>query len=108
MAGGVDCYNVALIRLGDGVTVSQRSYLCSASHDFDDPNFPLIAGEIDIESGAWVSAECFIGPGILIAENAVVLARSVVVKDVEANKVVAGNPAKVVRHRSRDAASRSE
>lgn len=108
LAAGVDCYNVAPIRLGHGVTISQRSYLCTASHDFDNPDFPLIAGEIDIKSGVWVAAECFVGPGISIAENAVVLARSVVVRDIESNNVVAGNPARIVRRRASDLVSRSK
>lgn len=101
LAAGVDCYNVAAVTLQRGVTVSQRSFLCTASHDFDDPLFPLIGGEIVIESQAWVAAEAFVGPGVTIRERSVVLARAVVVRDAPANTVVAGNPAKPLRFRSR-------
>jgi putative colanic acid biosynthesis acetyltransferase WcaF len=100
LAGDVDCYNVARITLGEGVTVSQRSYLCTASHDFDDPDFPLIGAPIIIGAGAWVAAEAFVGPGVMIAEGAVVLARAVVVGDVELRTVVGGNPARILRTRA--------
>ncbi len=46
LAEGVDCYNVARITLGDHATVSQRAFLCTASHDYDDPAMPLIGAPI--------------------------------------------------------------
>lgn len=39
---GVDCYNPAKIRLGNKVVISQRVYLCTASHDYTKPENPLI------------------------------------------------------------------
>jgi putative colanic acid biosynthesis acetyltransferase WcaF len=97
---GVICYNVALVSLGRGVTVSQRSHLCTASHDFDDPSFPLTGAPITINDGAWVAAESFLGPGVTIGERAVVLARSVVVRNVLPGAVVGGNPARHLRDRA--------
>jgi putative colanic acid biosynthesis acetyltransferase WcaF len=105
LAAGVDCYNVAPITLHCGVTVSQRSFLCTASHDFDVPSFPLVGGEIVIERQAWVAAEAFVGPGVRVGERSVILARAVVVRDTAPNAVVGGNPAKELRNRS---ARRSE
>ncbi len=99
LAGGVECYNVAPVHLKANALVSQRAYLCTASHDFDDPGFPLVAGPITIGAGAWVAAQAFVGPGIDIGEDAVALARSVVVADVPAGAVVAGNPARIKRAR---------
>lgn len=97
---GVICYNVATVRLGHGVTVSQRSHLCTASHDFDDPGFPLTGAPISIGDGAWVAAEAFLGPGVTVGERAVVLARSVVVRNVPPGAVMAGNPARYLRDRA--------
>jgi len=97
---GVICYNVALVSLGHGVTVSQRSHLCTASHDFDDPCFPLTGAPITIEDGAWVAAEAFLGPGVTIGARAVVLARSVVISSVPPAAVVGGNPARHLRDRA--------
>ena len=99
LASEVDCYNVSKISLGDRVTISQRSFLCGASYDFESEGSPLIVGDIDIAEDVWISAECFVGPGIKICENAVVLARSVVINNVGEQNVVAGNPARVIRKR---------
>lgn len=96
----VVCYNVCKVTLGGGVTVSQRSHLCTASHDFDDPGFPLTGAPIAIGDGAWVAAEAFLGPGVTIGERAVVLARSVVVRDVPVDAVMGGNPARHLRDRA--------
>ncbi len=50
-----------------------------------------------IKKGASIGGGATILPGITIGENAMVGAGSVVTKDVAANTVVVGNPAKVVR-----------
>jgi len=96
----VECYNVALVHLGRDVTVSQRSHLCTASHDYNDPKFPLTGAPIVISDGAWIAAEAFVGPGVRIGARAVVLARSVIVNDVEPSAVMGGNPARHVRDRA--------
>lgn len=95
----VDVYNVAQITIGDRATVSQYSYLCAASHDLSDPTMRLTTSPIRIESSAWVCAKAFIGPGVIVNEGAVVGACSVVLKDVAAWMIVAGNPVKEIRKR---------
>lgn len=95
----VDCYSVDKIRIGAHATVSQYSYLCTASHDITDPQMKLITAPITIGAGAWVCADVFVGPGITLGEGAVAGARAVVTKDVEPWTVVAGNPAKFVKKR---------
>ncbi len=96
---GVEVYNFAHITVGEQATVSQETYLCSASHDFEDPSMPLTFSPITIGAQSWVAAGCYIGPGIAIGEGAVVGAYSVVTKDVPAWTIVAGNPARVLRAR---------
>ena len=96
----VDCYCVAPIRLGAHSTVSQYSYLCTASHDIEAPNMPLTTAPIVIGEGAWITADVFIGPGVTIGEGAVVGVRSTVLKDVEPWTVVVGNPARFIRRRT--------
>jgi len=95
----VNCYNVAPVHLGCDVTVSQRSHLCTASHDYNDPKFPLTGAPIVIGDGAWVAAEAFVGPGVTVGSRAVILARTVVVRDIKPGAVMAGNPAKQLRNR---------
>ncbi|SHK25285.1 putative colanic acid biosynthesis acetyltransferase WcaF [Rubritalea squalenifaciens DSM 18772] len=99
LASGVDCYNVALITLGNSSTVSQRSYLCTASHDIESESHQLIHSPITIESNAWVCAEAFVGPGVTVGEGAVLAARSVAVRDLEPWGVYGGNPAKFLKER---------
>lgn len=93
---GVECYSAASIILRQGVTVSQRAVLCAAGHDPRDPTFALKVGSIEISEGAWIAMEAFVGPGVKIGKDAVVAARAVVVRDVDENVVVAGNPAKLI------------
>lgn len=97
----VDCYCVDRITLGENCVVSQYAFLCSASHDADDPEFPLITAPIDIGQRAWVAADAFIGPGVTIGAGAVVGARSSVFRDVAGWTVVGGNPARFIRNRKR-------
>ena len=95
----VDCYNVATISLDQGATVSQRAFLCTASHDIHSAGFGLVKKPIRIGQGAWVAAQAFVGPGVRVGEGAVVAACAVAIKDVKPWHVVAGNPAKVVKKR---------
>ena len=97
---GVDCYSVDKIVIGEGAVVSQRAYLCSATHDVNDPGFALATAPITLERKAWVAAEAFVGPGVTLAEGAVAGARAVVRRDVPAWTIVAGDPAAQVGSRS--------
>lgn len=97
---GVDCYSVDKVTLGVRATVSQYSYLCTASHDYNDPAMPLVAAPITIEEDVWVAADAFVGPGVTLHSGAVVGARSGVFSDVEPWTVVAGSPAKSISKRT--------
>lgn len=99
LADEVDCYNVAPVKIGDNTTISQKSYLCTASHDITKTNIPLITAPIVIEDQAWIGADAFIGMGVTVGQGAVVGARASVYKDVEAWTVVGGNPAKFIKKR---------
>jgi putative colanic acid biosynthesis acetyltransferase WcaF len=92
LADDVDCYSVAAVSLGRHATVSQYSYLCTASHDHNDISMPLVTAPIRIEDEAWVAADVFVGPGVTIGQGAVVGARSTIIADVAAWSVVAGSP----------------
>jgi putative colanic acid biosynthesis acetyltransferase WcaF len=94
LANDVDCYCVAPIHIGAYSTVSQYSYLCSASHDHREPGMPMIIAPIVIESRAWVAADVFVGPGVKIGKGSVIGARSTVLYDVEPGTVVSVAPAK--------------
>ena len=99
LASRVECYNVDRVVIGKDATVSQGSFLCTASHDILKKDHPLITAPIVIEDKAWVAAEAFIGMGVTVGEGAVVGARAAVFKDVEPWTVVGGNPAKFIKKR---------
>jgi putative colanic acid biosynthesis acetyltransferase WcaF len=96
LANDVDCYSVARIVIGRHATISQHVHLCAATHDYTDPEFPLVPKPINIGAHAWVAAGAFVGPGVTIGKGAVVGARSVVVKNVPDRAVVAGNPCRSI------------
>lgn len=102
LAQGVDCYNVAPIRIGSYATVSQRSFLCTASHDTRQLARPLVFAPIEIGEHAWICAEAFVGPGVTVATGAVLAARSVAMRDIGAWSINAGVPAKRISERHID------
>lgn len=99
LASGVDCYNVAPVHIGANSTVSQGTFLCTASHDISSPMHPLITAPIIIADQAWIGAYAYIGMGVTVGQGAVVGATASVYKDVEPWTVVGGNPAKFLKKR---------
>ena len=94
-------YNVAEVRIGVHAVVSQQAYLCTATHDFDDPAFPMITAPITVARHAWICARASVLPGVTVQEGAVLGLGSVASKDLEAWQVYAGLPAKRIRGRQR-------
>jgi putative colanic acid biosynthesis acetyltransferase WcaF len=101
----VDCYCVDRIRLGRFVSVSQYSFLCTASHDIDSPDMRLTTAPIELGDHVWIAADAFVGPGVTVATGAVVGARASAFKDVPAWTVVVGNPARPLRIRDQAVAN---
>jgi putative colanic acid biosynthesis acetyltransferase WcaF len=101
LGSDVDCYNVARVELEERAIVSQRTYLCTATHDYTSESFALLAAPISIGRDAWIAAEAFVGPGVRIGEGAVIGARSVVLRPVDDWIVAAGNPATPLKARVR-------
>ncbi|WP_455632423.1 acyltransferase, partial [Parabacteroides sp.] len=74
-------------------------YLCNGTHDLSLSNMPLMIGEMVIGNNVFIGAKSLILPGIKIEDYAVIGAGAIVVKDVNAYDVVAGNPAKFIKKR---------
>lgn len=88
------------IRVGDRVGFSPQISVLTSSHEIGSPYNrvgQLHALQVTIEDGVWLGARCTIMPGVTIHRGAVVAAGAVVTKDVPANSVVGGVPAKVIR-----------
>ena len=92
-------YSLDTIAIGCHCVISQKSYLCTGSHDAADPAFGLKTAPIAIENGAWVATDCFVGPGVRIGANAVVGARSSVFADLPADHLCWGTPCRPHRRR---------
>ena len=92
-------YSLGPINIGQHAVVSQKSYLCTGSHDAQDPWFHITARPIVIEREAWVATDVFVGPGVTIGQGAVVGARSSVFNDLPGGKICLGCPARPVRDR---------
>jgi putative colanic acid biosynthesis acetyltransferase WcaF len=97
----VDCYNVARVSILAGAIVSQGAFICTASHDYRDSEFPLIVAPVTIAEGSWICSRAFIGPGVNVGAEAVVAACAVVTKSVLPGSVVGGNPAIVIGRNGR-------
>ncbi|RDJ10386.1 DapH/DapD/GlmU-related protein [Rhizobium grahamii] len=95
----VTCYAMAPIRICRNAVISQGAHLCAGSHVVDDPYFQLEAHPITIGANAWVAAEAFVGPGVILEEGSVLGARGVAFSNIPAWTIFAGNPARFLRKR---------
>jgi putative colanic acid biosynthesis acetyltransferase WcaF len=92
-------YSVGKITLGRMSSVSQYAHLCAGTHDYTAPSFPLVREPITVGDEVWIATDAFVGPGVTIGRRVIVAARATVVKDVADGEIVAGNPARFVKHR---------
>ena len=90
-----ELYSLGAITIGENAVISQRSYVCAATHNYRDITFPLVAKPVVVEREAWVAADCFIAPGVTVGAGAVVGARSTVLQSVAPATIVAGQPAQL-------------
>ena len=86
------------IAIEDDVLIGPKVNLITENHPLDPANRKaLICKPIVVKRNAWIGASATIMPGVTIGENAVVAAGAVVSKDVPANTVVGGIPAKFIK-----------
>ena len=84
------------ITIGDGAMIAANAQLINNNHD-EHKRWLLTCAPIEIKRNAWVGAGATILPGVTVGENAIVAAGAVVTKDVAANTVVGGVPAKFIK-----------
>lgn len=96
---GAEIYNPAPMHFGEFCVISQDSYLCGATHDYNDPAFPLLAFEMRIGARAWICARACVAPGVQVGDGAVLGLASVATRDLEPWTVYAGVPAVAVKKR---------
>jgi acetyltransferase-like isoleucine patch superfamily enzyme len=89
----------ARIFIGDDVTIAPNVVFFGAGQNIHVEGLPDIAESITVHDGVYIGGNSTIRYGVTIGKNSVIAAGSVVVKDVQPNMVVGGNPAKVLRSR---------
>jgi len=95
-----DCVFLDLggITIEDNVLIAPKVSLLSEGHPISPTErASLVPGHIHIKKGVWIGAGATILPGVTVGENAVVAAGAVVSKDIPANTIVGGVPAKIIK-----------
>jgi putative colanic acid biosynthesis acetyltransferase WcaF len=100
VADGAEIYNPAPVCFGSHAIVSQDAYICGATHDYDDPRFPLLAFEMNFGAYSWVCARASVAPGVSMGDGAVLGLGSVATRDLEPWSVYAGVPATRIKART--------
>ncbi len=93
----LDCQ--APLRIGSATRISQLSHLCTATHEYEKRDMPIIGQPITVGRDCWLAADVFVGSGVNIGDGAVLGARCSVFRDVPAKALVAGSPARPLEPR---------
>lgn len=97
-----DCVilDVCEVRIGDNCMMAPGVHIYTATHPLNphERNTMREYGKpINIGNNVWIGGRAIINPGVTIGDNAVIASGAVVTKDVPANVVVDGNPARVIK-----------
>ena len=93
--------DVGKVKIGNNVQIAPNVGLYTAGHPLhpDSRNSGYEYGiDITIGDNVWLGGGVIVLPGVTIGDNAVIGAGAVVTKDIPANAIAAGNPAKVIRY----------
>lgn len=87
------------ITIGDGAQIGHNVVLATLNHDLIPENRKtVIPAPISIGTNVWIGANATILPGVSIGDNSVIAAGAVVTKDIPANVVAGGIPAKIIKN----------
>lgn len=87
------------ITLGDGCLIGHNVVFATLNHDFNpEKRASMHSAPIVLGRNVWVGANSTILQGVTVGDNAIIAAGAVVTKDVAANTVVGGVPAKYIRN----------
>lgn len=92
-------YNPATVHIGSHAIVSQQAYICGATHDYQDPAFPLHAYPVRLGPYSWVCARATVQPGVSLGAGAVLALGSVATRDLDPWCVYGGIPARKIKDR---------
>lgn len=103
---GFNCelFSASSVRVGAGTLLAAYTYVIGGDHDFSDPSKSILeqgrkSEGVQIGEGAWIGAGAKVLDGVSIGDKAIIGAGAVVTRDVPAQAVAVGIPAKVVSNR---------
>ncbi|MEO8112453.1 MAG: WcaF family extracellular polysaccharide biosynthesis acetyltransferase [Ginsengibacter sp.] len=91
--------NLATVRIGNNVCLSQGCMLLCGNHDYTLSTFDLIVKEIVLEDGVWIGAKAIVCGGVICKDHSVLSVNSVATHQLEAMSIYQGNPAIKVKNR---------
>ena len=89
--------NLALVKIGNRVCISQGVYLCTGNHNYKNDLFNLILEKIVIEDDCWIAAKSIIAPGSILKRGSVSSLGAVVSGILQEDGIYKGNPAKLLK-----------
>lgn len=92
--------DVCEIRIGDNCMIAPGVHIYTATHSVNpkDRNSGTEYGiPVTIGDNVWIGGQAVINPGVNIGDNVVIASGAVVTKDVPANMIVGGNPARIIK-----------
>jgi acetyltransferase-like isoleucine patch superfamily enzyme len=92
------------VRIGEQCVIADRAMFIDFDHGMVDVERPIrLQGiykrDVEVGSNVWIGYGACVLRGVSVGDNAIVGTNAVVTKDVPANAVVAGSPARVIRMR---------
>jgi acetyltransferase-like isoleucine patch superfamily enzyme len=95
---------VGQIEIGEHTLIAHDVLIADSHHEYQDLDQPIIRqpmaepAAVKLGAGCYVGAHAAILAGVTVGENSFVGANSVLTSSAPANSVIAGNPARVIRH----------
>ncbi len=101
----VTILDIAKVTIGDDVMIGPNVLISTVGHPISPKGRALrhgICKPVTIGNNVWIGGNAVILPGVNIGENSIIAAGAVVTKDVPANCIVGGVPAKVIKEIEND------
>jgi len=97
---GTRIMSATSVKMGEGCMTAQNVSIGDADwHDLYDRSMPVgNTKEVIIGNNVWIGDSAIVNKGVTIGDNAVIGAGAIVVKDIPANAIAAGNPARVIKY----------
>jgi len=102
---GINCMLLGEVSIGNNVMMGPEVLFITTTHAHSRVDVPMIEQgyseerPIIINDDVWLGARCIILPGVVIGKGAIISAAAVVTKNVPNYVVVAGKPAREIKHR---------